>query len=356
MRAAVRIAAAGLCAALLCACAARIPPVPEGIALGPHAASLKESVESVARAYTNLGRFAVVQRRARSLGLERHTRSEWIDWFSFQRNLLIEVPGSDPHAGVIYVTAHYDKTDVNPLKFVSLLTNGLIDELTGLSYASQGAVDNGTGVAIALELAASAAREPIPHTLRVLLPGAEESGLRGTRAHVSRLSREERERVRFALNIDSVATLDGPDCVSHNVSDPALVEAAHAASRRVEGGLRPGMIPPGATSDFAVFRAHGFWRDFGRGLLFSLPAGLLPQRSWFTRRFAVPVANFSACELIDWSDWVGASALLPLGRLHGPRDRASRVDLRRLDAHYRMLRELIFHAGELLAHPPELAR
>jgi hypothetical protein len=348
-RAAVASGALGLCAALFSACATRVPLPAEGPALGPQAQSLKTSVESVARPHTNLGRLAALKRRARELGLERFMRSEWIDWFSFQRNLLIEVPGSDPDAGLIYVTAHYDKTDTNPLKFASLLTNGWIDELTGLSYASQGAVDNGTGVAVALELAASAAREPLPHTLRVLLPGAEESGLRGTRAHVSRLPPEERARVRFALNVDSVARVDSADCVSRNVSDPELVRAAHAASARVSGGLRLGDVPDWATSDFAVFRAHGFWRDFGRGLMFSLAGGLLPQRSWFTAPFAVPVANFGACELADWSDFVAGSILLPVGRLHGPRDRASRVDLRKLDLHYRVLREL-------LVDPPELER
>lgn len=333
---------------LAAGCAARIPPAPGDAALGSRAQSLRSSVEALASRHTNLGRLSAVRERAGALGLAGRTRVEWIDWFSLQRNVVIELPGSRPGAGVVYVTAHYDKTDLNPLKLVSLLTNGLIDELTGLTYLSQGAIDNASGVAVALELAASAAREPLPHALHVLLPGAEESGLRGTRAHLSKLPAAERARVRFALNIDSVGSSDAPDCVSANVSDPLLAEAARAAARRIGVGLGLEPIPEGASSDFAPFRAHGFWRDLGRGLLFNLPGGLLPQRSWFTRRFAVPVANFSSCKVIDWSDRLGVALLLPVGRIHGPRDRASRVDLRRLDAQYRLLREL-------LEDPPDLS-
>jgi len=330
------------CLALLAAgCATRVPLAGEGAPLGERAPSLQASVEALAGSYTNLGRFAAVRARARALGLEERMRSEWIDWFSLQRNVVIEVPGERPDAGVVYVTAHYDKTDLNPLKFVSLLTNGLIDELTGLTYLGQGAIDNGTGVAVALELAASAAREPLPYTLRVLIPGAEESGLRGSRAHVARLSAAERARIRFALNVDSVATRESPDCVSTNASDPRLIAAALAAAERSGAGLARSRVPAGAMSDYAPFGAHGFWRDLGRGVAFNLVGGLLPQRSWFSRHFGVPVANFSACTLIDWSDYAAGTVLLPVGRIHGPRDRTSRVDLRRLDAHYRLLRELL---------------
>jgi hypothetical protein len=327
--------------ALVAGCATRVPPAGEGPPLGERAPSLQASVEALARSYTNLGRFAAVRRRARALGLAERMHSEWIDWFSLQRNVVIEVPGTDGDAGVVYVVAHHDKTDLNPFKFASLLTNGLIDELTGLTYLGQGAIDNATGVAVALELAASAVREPLRYTLRVLLPGAEESGLRGTRAHVARLPAEERLRIRFALNIDSVASRESPDCVTTNVSHHGLVAAALASATRADAPLERAKVPIGATSDFAVFESHGFWVDLGRGLTFNLVAGLLPQRSWFGRDFAVPVANFSACKLIDWSDYAAGLVMLPVGRIHGPRDRASRVDLRRLDAHYRLLRDLL---------------
>ncbi len=335
-------------ALLLAACAAHVPPV-AGDPPGGRAESLRTSVEAIASRHTNLGRMAAVRERARDLGLAERTRTEWIDWFSLQRNVVIEVPGADPDAGIVYVTAHHDKTDLNPFKLASLLTNGLIDELAGLTYASQGAIDNATGVAIGLELAAGAVRDPLPHTLRVLLPGAEESGLRGTRAHVSRLSEAERARVRLALNVDSVATVESADCISTNVSDPRLVGVARAAAEHVDVELGLGEIPAGASSDFAPFRAHGFWRDLGRGILFSSVAGLLPQRSWFTGPFSVPVASFSACELIGVSDLVAGTILLPLGRIHGPRDRASRVDLRRLEAQHRLLRALLERAPAAVA-------
>jgi hypothetical protein len=55
----------------------------------------------------------------------------------------------------VYVVSHWDKADVNPLKFASLMLNGLIDEAVGWSYMSAGAIDNATGVAVALALAAA---------------------------------------------------------------------------------------------------------------------------------------------------------------------------------------------------------
>jgi len=331
----------------LLACTGRLEPPPSGFALGdPEAAmreaSLRESVDRIVAARSNPGRLAAARDRARELGLEAQGHSEWIDWFSFQRNYVIEIPGRSE--GLVYVVAHYDKTDANPLKLASLLLNGLIDEAVAWSYFSQGAHDNATGVAVALELAHVLATQPdgpLRHRTRILLTGAEESGLRGSRAHVARLSDDDWRAIRYVVNIDSVAVRDRANCLMSNASHPGLVKQARAAASRVGVPLGTGLVPAYGAGDHASFRRTSFWHDFVRGLGFNLAGGLLPQRSWFTKSRRSRVVTFAACDLVDWSDLVAGSLLLPVGRLHGARDRASRVDGVKLHEQLVLLRELL---------------
>ena len=252
---------------------------------------------------------------------------------------MITIPGRSE--GIAYVVAHYDKTDESPLKLASLLVNGAIDELVGWTYASQGAWDNATGVALALELARTLQSMEPRLTWRILLTGAEESGLRGARAHVSRLSDTEWRRVRFAINLDTLAADDRPDCVVNDASDPELAVQALDAARAEGVELALGRMPAGAAGDHAPFARTGFWHDFGRGLMFNLAGGLLPQRSWFTGSHGTRVLTLSSCDPTDWTDLVAASFFLPVGRLHGPRDRAARLDPVRLHDDLRVLRRLV---------------
>lgn len=332
-----RVAAVATVLAAL-ACSTTPPALPPGVD-APAAERLRETVERLADRLWNPGRLAAAKERAFELGLGPLGRSERIDWFTVQRNHVITIPGRSE--GIAYVVAHYDKTDANPLKLASLLVNGAIDELVGWTYASQGAWDNATGVALALELA-RALHSTVPRlTWRILLTGAEESGLRGARAHVARLSDTEWRRVRFAINLDTLAADDRPDCVINDASDPELAVQALDAARAEGVELALGRMPAGAAGDQAPFARTGFWHDFGRGLMFNLAGGLLPQRSWFTGSHGTRVLTFSSCDSIDWTDLVAGSFFLPVGRLHGPRDRASRVDPVRLHEDLRMLRRLV---------------
>ncbi len=319
-------------------CRATLPAVPqELIAHAEHrsqAESLLGTVDAVVGAGWNLGRREAVEERARVLGLGDSIRTEWIDWFSLQKNVLIELPGRSER--VIYLVAHYDKTDVNPFKFASLLVNGLLDELIAPSYFGEGAIDNATGVAVVLETAKALRDRERHFRYRFLLTGSEESGLRGARAHVARLSRQERDAVEIAINVDTVGLASSPNCVSKEVSRASWKRRARDAADALGVPLDEGSLPYGAAGDHDAFRP-GFWRDLGRSFLFNLPGALLPQRSYFARASEIPVVAFHGCEVIDWTDYVGSQVLLPLGRIHGPRDRASRIDPRRLWEQYSII-------------------
>jgi len=332
------VLAAGLSLALACSTTVPTDSAPSAVRDDPVAQSLRTTVERLAGAHWNPGRLSAARERAEELGLGKLGHSEWIDWFTVQRNHVVTIPGTGE--GIAYVVAHYDRTDGNPLKLASLFVNGLIDELVGWTYLSQGAYDNATGVAVALELArALHAAEP-RLTWRILLTGAEESGLRGARAHVARLSDEEWGRIRFAINVDTVAKDDRPNCVMNEASTPELVVGALDAARAEGVPLALGRLPAGASGDHAAFAATSFWRDLGRGLIFNLPGGVLPQRSWFTGSHGTRVLTFSSCDSIDWTDLVASTVFLPVGRLHGPRDHAGQVDLERLHEQLRVLRRL----------------
>jgi len=314
---------------ILCGCSAApsLPPAPESGKIGRD--SLYRTVVALAAEGGNLGRFRALQGRIDELGLTHLARTEPIDWFSLQNNLLIEVPGTTPR--IVYLTAHYDKTDANPLKFLSLLLNGALDEFISWSFLSQGAIDNATGVAVALELAAALSESPPgPFTYRILFPGAEESGMRGSRAHVARLSKQEKERILIAVNIDSVGVAFSPNCVTTGISDEELVEQVGTLADSLGVYLGQEPFSPGLSSDYVPFQSASFSEDFLLGLETNLVGGLLPQRSWFTSSHELPVLNFSACNLFDGKDYLAYVLHVPFARLHGPRDNLQQVDLARL--------------------------
>ncbi len=119
----------------------------------------------------------------------------------------------------------------------------------------------------------------------------------------------------------------------------------------IERNVRLGheAMPVLAGGDHEAFLATSFGHDLGRGLLFNVVGGLLPQRSWFTRFHAAKVIAFFSCHLLDAGDGVAALTALPVGALHGPRDNAGVLDpLRLLDA-YRIVEGLT----RRLVVPPE---
>ncbi len=304
-----------------------------------HAESLRASVEAIAKARTNRGRFAALRRRADALGLAGLSRVESIDWFSFQKNLVIELPGASDR--IVYIVAHYDKADANPLKILSLLLNGVLDDLIDFTFLSDGAADNATGVAVALELASTLKRLGPTYTTRVLLAGSEESGLRGSRAHVARLTPAEKEALVLTINIDTVGLASSPNCVTEDVSDEALIDEVLKAAERLKAPLDEGPLPPFVETDYAPFQQTSFWRDASLSLKYNLVGGLLPQRSWFTDRHSAPAINFSGCDVVDVWDYVGGALFVPVGSLHGPRDHAGRISLERLTQQYAIIAEFL---------------
>lgn len=341
--------------AFIVGCAGTVPSVPADFSYSEtgakeHAESLRTSVQTVIDGGWNPGRYSAILERIDQLGLTAETTTEWIDWFSFQRNILIELKGNPsahrefkgptPPASIIYFVAHYDKTDINPLKLASLFVNGLLDEVIAWSFFSEGAIDNATGVSIVLELAKALKKIPHERTYRFLLVGSEESGLRGSRAHVARLSEEEWRQISVVINIDSVGAQFSPNAVITNESDVYFVNKAHEAARQQGIPLENTLMPSGASGDHVPFSSTSFPLDFFRGISMNLPGGLLPQRSWFTSFHGVPVLTFAAKELIGIGDFVAGLILLPVGQIHGPRDRAEDVSPTRLYELFAILRQM----------------
>ena len=114
------------------------------------------------------------------------------------RNIVGELPGSDPDAGWIVVCGHYDGHDV-----------------------AQGAHDNATGTAAILEAARLLApyRSHLKAGIRFVLFSGEELGIQGSPAYV-RDHAGELDRLRVVLNADIVGV--APPLILHTQNSPEL--------------------------------------------------------------------------------------------------------------------------------------
>ncbi len=146
------------------------------------------------------------------------------------KNIIAERPGDPASGSALVVGAHYDTTP-----------------------NTQGANDNGSGVAVLMSVARELADAPLPFRLRFILFGAEEVGLFGSRHHVASLTEERIDSLAAMINIDvpgSGATLvvTGDD----DMGDRALRYGSfHGIA------VRKGAPERGATSDHAPFREAG---------------------------------------------------------------------------------------------------
>ena len=102
---------------------------------------------------------------------------------STSRNVIAELPGSDPDAGVLFLGGHHD-TQAN----------------------SVGADDNGVGTVMLLELARLLAPLPRQRTIRLIAFGAEEQLSVGSASYVRRHRPEVESQGRVMFNMDSFAS------------------------------------------------------------------------------------------------------------------------------------------------------
>ena len=164
-----------------------------------------------------------------------------VEWRSSQ-NIIAEKRGTATAGGVVVMGAHYDSVP-----------------------KSQGAGDNGTGVAALVLMAQELADAEFPFTLRFIFFGVEEIGLRGSRHYVENLTDAELLDIAAMLNFDAMGA--GKASI---LGDGALVNAALgiAAANGLSVGESEGMR--GGGSDHAPFRDAGvpalffFGDDFSR--------------------------------------------------------------------------------------------
>ena len=99
------------------------------------------------------------------------------------QNLIAELKGQSDK--VILIGAHYDST--------------------GDKHGSEGATDNGAGVAALLAVAEALKGQPLPHTVRFAFFGAEENGLNGAKAYVASLVDAAISQLLALVNYDTLA-------------------------------------------------------------------------------------------------------------------------------------------------------
>ncbi len=94
------------------------------------------------------------------------------------QNIIVTKPGKSEET--IIVGAHYD------------------------SVGTAGVDDNGSGVSVVLETVKSLYNVETPYTIKFIFFGAEEQGLRGSKAYVSNMTQEDIKKTICMINIDSV--------------------------------------------------------------------------------------------------------------------------------------------------------
>jgi hypothetical protein len=120
----------------------------------------------------------------------------------------------------------------------------------------ESAIDNATGVVVALALARALAPKlaDAPRGLRVVLTSAEEWGLAGSRLWLERMDAAERRRMRLDINLDSVGGAAGLTALTSGFA--GLDAWVRDISSRMGRSLAT-HLPLMPNSDHANFAAHG---------------------------------------------------------------------------------------------------
>lgn len=157
------------------------------------------------------------------------------------QNIIADLPGSKPDC--ILIGAHYDSAGVNV----------------------PGAVDNGSGVGMLLELARVLAAEPHQETFQLAFFGAEESGLVGSSYYANQA---DLSAVNWMLNLDMIGLPLEIDVAAKKSAPPELIRKVTDLTGRSE-------IPFHLSRDFIVMTresSQGGTSDFSSFLDKDLPA------------------------------------------------------------------------------------
>ena len=146
------------------------------------------------------------------------------------RNVIAETPGASSEEGVVILGGHFDTVP-----------------------DTQGANDNGSGVATLLTLARVYSEMSYPLTLQFIAFGAEEIGLFGSRHYVSSLSADELDDIVAMLNFDVPGSGEMIEVLGH--ADLVKEVLDYGEAHGIE--VRRGVSTPGASSDHASFAAAG---------------------------------------------------------------------------------------------------
>ena len=127
---------------------------------------------------------------------------------SQSRNVAARMPGEDSAADVptVIVGAHYDTV-----------------------ADTQGASDNGSGVAALMEVAKRASARDYPFAIKLALFGAEEIGLYGSRRYADEMGAGETAAALAMLNLDAVGSGDGFEATG----DPDLTRLAQEVGEEI---------------------------------------------------------------------------------------------------------------------------
>lgn len=280
-------------------------------------------------------------------------KTQAIDWLGLYRNVIIEKKGQSD--SIVYIVCHYDKIDGNIFSFLNLMLNGSLDILFSNTFLSKGAYDNGTGTVTSLSILEWINNRSTHYTYRFLFAGMEEYGLRGSRRHVSSLSKEEWTKCVLAINIDMIAEKGTKGItLTKNVSHPKLVQLARKVSDENDNLLTEASLPVGALSDFHSFQGQRFTKDFGMSFMANLVGAFIPQRSYFTKRKeAIPVINFSDDTRFGASDMISAISPVSFGTVHSLNDKLTRVSFNNLATYSKFMKaflESIDHSNPIQAN------
>ncbi len=146
------------------------------------------------------------------------------------RNVVAELPGAAGEDGVVVLGAHYDTVP-----------------------NTNGANDNGSGVATLLTLAREVRDVSYPFTLRFVTFGSEEVGLFGSRSYVDSLSADDRDAVIAMLNFDVTGSGDGIEVLGNIDLVIQVLDYGTSGGVAVKMGFPLG----GASSDHTPFMEAG---------------------------------------------------------------------------------------------------